>query len=190
MLKVSIPATRVRYISQYQHQDPEVSCFNSRNAGKIHLPKIKSKQIFKIGFNSRGAGKIHLQKQRKHTVSMHLSLCKPPVLLLYYSTHVVFCLRSTQNLLGGTAFFCRGPARTPLLLQAKTGPKNRGTRKGAGRMLSKSVLQQPEALTPPVRLSPPPPAGGAPSQRGPRGKKRYFFIFFLTFPGTGPIAGV
>jgi len=120
---------------------------------------------------------------------MHLSLCKPPVLLFYYSTHVVFCLRSAQNLPGGTAFFCRGPART-LLLQAKTGPKNRGTRKGAGRMLSKSVLQQPEALTPPVRLSPPPPAGGAPSQRGPRGKKRYFFIFFLTFPGTGPIAGV
>ena len=159
MKKVSIPAAQVRYIAD---------AWTTFGNGS--------------GFNSRGAGKIHLQKQRKHTVSMHLSLCKPPVLLLYYSTHVVFCLRFAQNLPGACAY--------PLLLQAKTGPKNRGTRKGAGRMLSKSVLQQPEALTPPVRLSPPSPAGGAPSQRGPRGKKRYFFIFFLTFPGTGPIAGV
>ena len=173
---VSIPATRVRYISQYQHQDPEVSCFNSRNAGKIHLPKIKSKQIFKIGFNSRGAGKIHLQKQRKHTVSMHLSLCKPPVLLLYYSTHVVFCLRSTQNLLGGTAFFCRGPARTPFFCRQKPGRKTEVRAKGQAVCSRKAFCSSPKPLLLPsgslphrLRAEPPP--------RGGREEKNDIFLF-------------
>ena len=176
-MRVSIPATRVRYIPIALCLIPMKShCFNSRNAGKIHLPKIKSKQIFKIGFNSRGAGKIHLQKQRKHTVSMHLSLCKPPVLLLYYSTHVVFCLRSAQNLPGGTAFFCRGPARTPFFCRQKPGRKTEVRAKGQAVCSRKAFCSSPKPLLLPsgslphrLRAEPPP--------RGGREEKNDIFLF-------------
>ena len=118
---------------------------------------------------------------------MHLSLCKPPVLLLYYSTHVVFCLRSAQNLLGGTAFFCRGPARTPFFCRQKPGRKTEVRAKGQAVCSRKAFCSSPKPLLLPsgslphrLRAEPfgpgplcrwrdiSPHCGESPSQRGPR----------------------
>ena len=162
--------------------------FNSRGAGKIHLHALIRKTGNPVSIPA--ARVRYICKNNGNTRCQCTCPCASRLFCSFIIARTSFFVYVLHKICWAALHFSAGACAYPLLLQAKTGPKNRGTRKGAGRMLSKSVLQQPEALTPPVRLSPPPPAGGAPSQRGPRGKKRYFFIFFLTFPGTGPIAGV
>ena len=118
-------------------------------------------------------------------MSMHLSLCKPPVLLLYYSTHVVFCLRSTQNLLGGTAFFCRGPARTPFFCRQKPGRKTEVRAKGQAVCSRKAFCSSPKPLLLPSG-SLPPRLRAEPPPRGGREEKTIFFYFLFNFPRHRP----